>query len=472
VQADAAWLMSAEATPAEVDDYLATRKSQGFNSFYLSAMVHQGSYQSAPNAPNDKAGDPPLATPNDFSTAGASPASERYWQWIDSIIAKAADHGMVVMLAYTYLGYQGGKEGWYQEVLAQRDRQVLFDWGKWLGARYRNAPNVVWFGLGDFSPPAGSEGAARVRAIADGIKAAGARQLFMAEPSGPDGLAAQVDGFGEIVDQNSFYGYGPSGGGDVYQTADRAYRFSPTTPAWMEEGTYELENNTGKFSGEPWEIRRGRFWSVLAGGTAGDGFGSRDVWQWKGVPSSLHSAGAVYSSAAFDLFAMLPWWSLRPSGTDPDFAGFDLIASNGGTYGKSDYITSALTEDRHWLLAYVPVTGSGARTFSVNMDALDGPVRARWFDPATGTYLAIGDDQVHPMTGVESFTTPGMRSDHTDDWLLVIDAGSDPCGSITATGLYIAPATAPPAGLECQVTASRTSDLAIVSRTPAPIPAS
>ena len=137
-------------------------------------MVPKGAYPAAPNAPNDQAGDPPFATPDDFSTAGASPASSRYWQWIDSIIAKAADHGMAVMLSYTYLGYQGGHEGWYQDVLAQRNQQVLFDWGQWLGNRYRDAANVIWFGLGDYSPPAGSEGAARVRAIADGIKAAGA----------------------------------------------------------------------------------------------------------------------------------------------------------------------------------------------------------------------------------------------------------------------------------------------------------
>ena len=61
---------------------------------------------------------------------------------------------------------------------------MLFDWGQWLGNRYRNAPNVIWFGLGDYTPPAGSDGAARVKAIADGIKAAGANQPFMGEPSG------------------------------------------------------------------------------------------------------------------------------------------------------------------------------------------------------------------------------------------------------------------------------------------------
>jgi hypothetical protein len=467
VQADAAWLMSSQATDAEVDQYLSDRRAQGFNSFYLMAMVHPGGYSAAPNAPNDRDGDPPFATPGDFSTAGASPASERYWQWIDTIVAKAAQHGMVVMLAYTYLGSEGGNQGWYQDVVNQRSTQVLFDWGQWLGNRYRNSPNVIWFGLGDYTPPAGSDGAARVKAIADGIKAVGATQPFMGEPSEPDGLPAAVPGIGSLLDMNSFYGYGPSGQGEVYVTADSAYRFTPTKPAWMQEGTYELEDNSGSFSGQPWDTRRGRFWSVLGGGTAGDGFGSRDAWQWKNIPTSLHTAGATYSSAAFDLFASMPWWTLQPSGTDPGFAGANLITSGGGTSGKADYITSALTQDHHWLLAYVPVSQTGARTFTVDTSVLDGSARARWFDPASGMYIAIDDGQLHPLPATRSFTTPGKRADNTDDWVLVIDTEPDVCGAITSTGLYTAPAVAPPAGITCTVTAVRHSDLAVAASSPA-----
>ena len=48
VQADAGWLMSASATPGEVDEYLARRQAQGFNSFYLKAMVHPGGLPNCP----------------------------------------------------------------------------------------------------------------------------------------------------------------------------------------------------------------------------------------------------------------------------------------------------------------------------------------------------------------------------------------------------------------------------------------
>jgi Protein of unknown function (DUF4038)/Putative collagen-binding domain of a collagenase len=464
IQADAAWLMSTEATPDDVDLYLATRRAQGFNAFYLHAMVHPDGYEAAPDAPADVRGDPPFDVAGDFSTAGTSPASERYWSWIDSIIDKAAAHDMVVMLAYTYLGSGGGDQGWYQEVLDQPSERALFEWGLWLGNRFKDDHNIIWLGLGDYTPPRGSDGMARARVIAEGIKAAGATQLFMAEPSPPDGIPGEVRGFSSLVDLNSFYGYGPDGRGAVYVTSDRAWRRKPRKPAWMQEGTYEYEDNSGHFSGESWETRRGRFWSVLAGGTAGDGFGSRDAWQLTHFPESLSSPGADYSSAAFDLFDSLPWWELRPSGTDPGFAGRTLITAGQGTWGESDYITAALTDHGDWLLAYAPVTGDGARTFKVDLGAMAGPIRARWFDPATGNYLAISDGYELANEHARSFTTPAVRGDGTDDWVLVLDStGSPRCGTITADGVYSAP-TSIPDGIDCQVTATLKSDPSVVAR--------
>ena len=462
VQADAAWVMSSVATPEEVDQYLDTRSAQGYNSFYLMAMVHPLGYGTAPNAPNDANGDPPFAVPGDFSTAAASPASARYWDWIDWIIDRAAARNMVVMLAYTYLGGHGGEQGWFSDVMAQPSVQSLHDWGVWLGRRFKDKPNILWFGLGDYAPPARSEGAKRARAIADGIKSTGASQLFMAEANAPDEIPGENPDFGPVLDMNSFYGYGPVGNTAVYLTADRAWSFSPARPAWMQEGTYEYENNWHEFSARPWDTRRGRFWSVLAGGTAGDGFGSRDPYQWVDIPASLSSPGARYSTYAFDFFRSMPWWELAPSGTDPGKAGVDLIPSGAGTWGDVDYITSALTNSHDWLLAYVPVTGVGRRSFDVDMAALADRARARWFDPATGNYIAISDGYSLDNHGTMQFTTPDVRADGTDDWLLVLDtAHSDSCGSITPTGLYTAPPSIP-AGITCDVTATLVDDPDVV----------
>ena len=99
------------------------------------------------------------------------------------------------------------------------------------------------------------------------------------------------------------------------------------------------------------------------------------------------------------------------------------------------------------------------------MSVMAAPVRARWFDPATGTYLAISEGYEFANERTRTFTTPGMRGDGTDDWLLVLDSTGKPrCGTITATGVY----TAPPSvaeGIDCEVTATLESDPSAVART-------
>ena len=218
VQADAAWFMSAVATPSQVDTYLSTRKGQGFNSFYLMAMVHPGGYAQVPNAPNNVNGDPPFATPNDFSTAGSGAASQRYWAAIDSIIDKAAAQGIVVMLAYTYLGYGGGAQGWADVILQQTSRQACTNWGMWLGNRYKSRIEHHLVHAGRLHPSHPAPSWRRAPSPSPmGSSRAGATQPFMAEPSGYNtNPILDAPAFASILDMNSFYGYGPSGAGDCY----------------------------------------------------------------------------------------------------------------------------------------------------------------------------------------------------------------------------------------------------------------
>jgi hypothetical protein len=173
---------------------------------------------------------------------------------------------------------------------------------------------------------------------------------------------------------------------------------------------------------------------VLGGGTAGDGFGSDDAWQWQNFPAGLSTPGATYSTYAFQLFASLPWWSLRPSGTAAGYAGKKLITAGGGTKGQTDYVTSALTQDGAYLLAYIPTPAAGdtsARTITVDMTAMQGPTRARWFNPATGLFTDIGSGLAN--SGTQSFTSPGDNGTGTNDWLLVLDAAPPPTDFYTLT---------------------------------------
>jgi hypothetical protein len=67
-------------------------------------------------------------------------------------------------------------------------------------------------------------------------------------------------------------------------------------------------------------------------------------------------------------------------------------------------------------MAYVP----SARTVTVAMSQLNGPVTARWYNPVVGTFTNIhGSPFSH--TGSHDFTTPGPHADGAEDWVLVLE---------------------------------------------------
>ncbi len=71
-------------------------------------------------------------------------------------------------------------------------------------------------------------------------------------------------------------------------------------------------------------------------------------------------------------------------------------------------------------MAYIPSTGTGTRTITVNLARLSGPAHARWYNPTDGTYLAI-DGSPFANSGLREFTTPGDNGTGTNDWVLVLE---------------------------------------------------
>ena len=67
-------------------------------------------------------------------------------------------------------------------------------------------------------------------------------------------------------------------------------------------------------------------------------------------------------------------------------------------------------------MAYVP----SARTITVDLRALSGPVTAHWFDPTNGTFAAIGDGPIDNSGDLE-LATLGANADGDDDWVLVLE---------------------------------------------------
>lgn len=418
---EGAWMLSVQATAEDVDAYLDDRASKGFNSFILMSMVHPGDYSEfAPQCPRNRYGHAPHATVGDFSSV----PDEDYWRFIDSIIDAAARRHMAVIFTFTSLGYCGGNQGWWQDLQRPCNTQeVCFNWGVWLGKRYREKTNILWYTLGDFTPPTGSEGGRRAHKIVEGIKSVCPWALFAGEPSGGDQLSTDAVDFRDVLDMNSFYGYGPDLDQRVYLTADRAWRDQPVRPAWVGEPVYYDEQIVGfdTASGNRQDTRAVQWQSVLAGGTAGDNTSTKAIWKFTTWRNDLNNGYSADRQHLFAFFASLPWYDLVPAGIEQQNFGHPLITS--GNPLDRRHIVSAATLSGTWLVAYVPPSPwarKATRFFRADLSVLSGPVRARWFNPAKGDYTLIADSL--PNTGPYKFTTPGDNGGDGNDWVLVLDS--------------------------------------------------
>ena len=113
----------------------------------------------------------------------------------------------------------------------------------------------------------------------------------------------------------------------------------------------------------------------------------------------------------FELFASMPWWELRPPAPTPGGPASTLIAGAGARGASWTTSPRRSRTDGEWLLAYVPDHRAGRTDDHRRHDGAVRSARARWFDPATGNYLAIARRGATPISGTQEFTTPGQRGD-------------------------------------------------------------
>lgn len=422
IQGDSAQSLIANLTFAEAELYFSDRQAKGFNTLNINLLEHKF----AVHAPADRNGDQPFTAPGDFSKP-----NEAYFAFADSIIGLAASKGILVSFAPMYLGVRGGDEGWWSVLTSSTNTQkVCYNFGLYVGNRFKSRKNILWVIGGDYLPPPGSEGEARLHKFMEGIKAAGGSQLFAGDWE-PDTISTDEPAFASAMALNAVYTYGRKGqAGATYVESGRAYSYSPPRPAYLKETGYEGENWA---AGDPSSVRNYEYRAILGGCTAGAFFGHRDIWEfatdkwWSGFNfgheswrKSLNSPGTFDMVRLGQLLDAVPWFDLIPSG----LAGTkNFITEGGGNFGDADYIVAAATADRKVLLAYIPPSSKDSRGFAIDAALLGGSARARWFDPASGNYKQISESPL-PNRGLAHFTIPGRNAAGATDWVLLLEVGS------------------------------------------------
>jgi hypothetical protein len=379
VQGDAAWSLIANLSEPDVETYLRNRHAKGFNTLLVNLLEHKFSK----NPPKDLAGESPFLDMQDWSHP-----NEKYFAHADWVIRKAADYGMVVLLAPVYLGYIGSDEGFIKEIVKTGPENARA-YGRFLGQRYGKYENIIWVMGGDRNPGAALED---INMIVAGIREHDQRHLFTAHCH-PDAIPVEQYP-GGWLDIGNTYDYQI-----VHSRLLADYNRKPVMPTLLIETTYEGEHNASEV-----QIRRQAYWAMLCGGF-GHVMGNLPIWSFNpGWQAAMDLPGSVGMMYWCRLFRSRPWCDLVPD------QKHEVVTSGLGEFNGLDYLAAARTADGSTVIVYMP----DSRTIKVDLTKVSGQItQGWWFNPRDGETMSIG-----------TFRTRASKELHPPsdgDWVLILD---------------------------------------------------
>ena len=423
---DTAWELFHRLDRRQADMYLSNRAAKGFNVIQAVALAEISGLDT-PNA----CGHLPLKKTNgrwdpNSPDVKTGPAND-YWDHVDWIINKAAEKGLYIGLLPTW-GDKWNLKSWGKGPVVFTPANAL-NYGKWLGTRYRNQPNIIWILGGDRNPEEGRHYEI-VRQMAKGIRDGdGGKHLITYHPTPPKSSSSFFHQ-DRWLDFNMFQsGHGAR---DLpnYNITTADYNLSPTKPVIDGEPCYEdhpvnwhRRGQTGWFN--DFDVRQAGYWSVLSG-ACGHTYGNNNIWQMyrqgrQGIGlartawyEAMHHPGSYQMGYMKKLFLSRPFLKLRPD----QF----LIAGDTGSGGM--HIRAAIGGD--YAIVYLPY----GQPVTVRTQNISGNrLTAWWFDPRTAMAVLIGEFENAPE---REFDPPG-QPERGNDWVLVID---DAARCYPAPGLY------------------------------------
>lgn len=394
INGDAAWALIGDLSREEAEKYLDERQRRGFNTILVSLIERRFSR----NAPRNFYNHEPFLA-GDFTKP-----NEAYFNDADWILKRALDRGFLVLLVPSYLGSDGGSEGWFREV-KDAGPEAMRTYGRYLGKRYRDYTNIIWVQGGDYDTP----DRRLVNELALGIADANPEALQTIH-RGPNTL-----GSGDWLNApwfkvDTLYAYD-----EIIERALQRQKDGPKIPFFFIEGPYENERGSTEQS-----LRLNAYATILAG-ACGQIFGNNPIWHFSGPglydvsvtwQDELNSRGSQSIYYLKQFFDALPWWKLEPergrllSATEPPSSGFEL---------------GAITNDGSVAVVYIADRSSVV----VDTNALAETVtQARWYDPSSGKYADAVEIGAHGENTI-TFETPAPRnSAGFGDWVLVLNAKS------------------------------------------------
>ncbi|HZJ57545.1 MAG TPA: glycoside hydrolase family 140 protein [Clostridia bacterium] len=404
---DTAWELFHKLNREDADHYLKVRSQQGFNVVQAVALsefdgIRTGNiYGRKPLLKNGEGiYDPSLPH------VSSDPDDYDYWDHVDFIINKAAEYGLYIALLPTW----GDKfnQMWGKGPVIFNGKNA-YDYGLWLGNRYRDYNNIIWV-LGGDRPLVTSRHFDVINAMAKGLKEGdGGRHIMTFHPVGGHSSSHHVHEE-EWLDFNMIQSSHGKVNNENYKMVAEDYNKMPVKPTFDAEPCYEdhpigFNAVNGYFDAA--DVRKAGYWSVFSG-AMGHTYGHHCIWSmttrveayfimdWK---TALLRPGAEQMGHIKSLMESKPFTDRIPDQS--------IIAEN---YEGANHLRAI--RGNNYAFMYSP----GGLNTKVHMGIISGdPVDAKWYNPRTGKYDSIGKFE---NKGTVDFLPP--TAGRGEDWILVI----------------------------------------------------
>ncbi len=380
INGDTAWTLVNSLSKSEITTYFADCKAKGINAVMWEMIQSVPYSSSSSNAPINAEGNAP------FGATDFVDMLEPYWAHVDWIVAEAAAYDIVLFSYPSYM--EPSTAGWQDEMVAA-GTAVMASYGTWIGARYKNSPNIVWVGGGD-TPATGSLADVH-NAMMNALSAEDPNHLITAHSNRE---RSALDDYNQPwLTLNSTY----SNLNTTLSETETDWNRIGTLPTFFLEGEYiPLMND---------QQARYQAYSHVFGGGSGHFYGNWEIWPFESTWQS-----ALDESGRASLLHFKRLFDSRPSiDIVPDYARTVITAGFGGP--EPFVVMGCLSNSGDTFMAYFPST---SYTITVNMGQLGGTEsKVHWFNVRDGSASLEG---TYSNSGTRQFTPPG-----SGDWVLVID---------------------------------------------------
>jgi len=399
---DTAWELFHRLNRKEAERYLENRRQKGFT-VIQAVVLGELDGLNTPNANGDRP----------FINNDPTKPNEAYFKHVDYIVNTAKEKGIYIGMLPTW-GDKVTKAWGKGPVIFKNDNlSAAQTYGRFLGARYKDKPNIIWILGGDrVADNAENIWRAMAKGIKDGDKG---KHLMTYHPQGGRSSAEWFHN-DKWLDFNMLQSGHGRFDNDNYKKVSADYNRKPIKPCLDGEPRYEdhpvnWKPKNGWFN--DFDVRQAAYWALFAGGF-GHTYGCHDIWQMYAPGRDPISSARNYwydvldLSGAWDMMHVRNLLESRPFLTRiPDQS---LISGGTGTGGR--HIQA--TRGKSYAFIYIPY----GQNVKVALGKISGQeVKAWWFNPHSGQAKPI---VTFSNSGTREFDPPGKTA-RGNDWVLVLD---------------------------------------------------